>query len=111
MTVNIDEVKIDDPATMGIGSDRYPGTVTGVTYVKSGPNKGRVATVTVTEDDARMVTGSTQDGSATWEYSRNPEGRSYTFQARNRGRTVWQSAGRGWTLYLGARRRYYDPHI
>lgn len=96
-------------ATVGVGSDRYPATVIEVKRYKSGALKGAVSEITVQEDVAHLVSGSEADGSAQYNYTTNENGEVTTFRPR-KNRLVWKSTG-GRVLYLGARRRYYDPHI
>lgn len=100
-----------DAATLGVGSDRYPATVISE---KNG-------IVTVQYDDYRVVGGSMMDGSAKYEYIRNENGMIRYFKRNRKGRFVEvvenAATGRfvqtGYTggLYIGARRRYYDPHF
>jgi hypothetical protein len=69
-------------ATEIIGSDQDPYTII---EVKS------PSTIIIQEDTWRVVSGSEGDGSATYEYTPNPRGRTYVVTRRRGGR--WKIAG------------------
>lgn len=100
---NLDDVKVGDPATVCYWSDRDPATVIEV--------KGK--RVIVQLDSWKVVSGHINDGSAEYEYERNPEGRIMVFSLRKNGRLVARggNARSGTGLGLGYRRHYYDPHF
>lgn len=86
------------PATICIGSDRYPATV-----VKVSPS-GK--TITVRDDIATFVGHDGSFGVQKWTFSPDPKGRETTFRLTKRGWT------RGcYRLVLGERDRYDDPHF
>ncbi len=69
--------------------------------------------VAVQEDNWKVVSGSEFDGSAQYEYSPNPDAPIKWFSKRKNGKyvEVGGSSKGGFRLYLGHRRRYYDPHF
>lgn len=101
--------EVGSAATICHWSDRDPATVSRVSLFKSGAREGQVRAVWVREDSWRLVSGSEANGSARYEYERNPEAPEVEFRANARGRLVQK--GGGSTLAIGQRRRYYDPHF
>lgn len=94
-------------------SDREPGTIVEVTNFKSGARAGQPKEFVVQYDAWKVVSGSAGDGSAKYEYERDPEGRTVTF-AFNVKRQRWVEAktdGKGSGVILGRREKYYDPHF
>lgn len=91
---------VGDGVTINLHSDRSPATVVAVS--PSGK------TVTVQKDDWKVVSGSTHDGSAVYEYSLNPEGRKVKARVRKDGRYYPTRSSK--SLSFG-RNRYYDPHF
>ena len=89
---------VNTPATICIGSDRYPATV-----VKVSPS-GK--TVRVREDHATRVDNRGYTEMQDWTFSPDPEGREMTFRFTKRGWT--QGCYR---LVVGRRDRYNDPHF
>jgi len=92
-----------DGATWGVGSDRYAGTVIGVSA--SGHR------VLVQADVARVVSGGEHDGSARYKYERNENGRILIFTRRKNGvyrMQGWKTTG---GVSFGVRCAYRDPHI
>lgn len=100
-------------ATMGFGSDRHAATVIEVRPFKSGARKGEARAVIVQQDTATVVSGSTQDGSASYEYSPDLNGRIREYTIRPNGKWVakGESLRFGSRLGLGHRSEYYDPHF
>lgn len=103
-------------ATVLMYTDREPVTVIDVQLFKSGPRKGQPREIVVQYDHWKVVRGSGHDGSAIYEYARDPKGRkaSYVLSRSGRKAGCWVdkgSAGKGWTLLLGHRERYQNPHI
>jgi hypothetical protein len=97
-------------------TDREPVTVVEVIPFKSGPLKGQAREVVVTYDDWKVVSGSEHDGSAVYEYTSNPDGHQQSFVLSTRGRRVghWLQKGTGgigYSLVLGYRERYRNPHF
>lgn len=66
-------------ATYAVGSDRYACTIVEVLRFKSGERKGQIRGVLAQDDDAKLVSGSEQDGSATYEYSANTNATKDTY--------------------------------
>ena len=118
--------------TIGMGatllsySDRHAATITAVNSLSY--NRWDCL-IRVQQDVARMVSGSGHDGSAVYEFTRNPEAKVLMF-ARRVGTGRWDSVrlaeykhrsgatssrfvsadvGRG--LAIGFRSEYYDPHF
>jgi hypothetical protein len=104
-TTSVSIVEVGMPATLSVGSDRYPATVIGVTHFKSGARAGEVRTVTIQQDTATVSGGVWPD--LEYEYSPNPDGRILLFFADSKGRFKTD----GYRLALGHRRRYNDPHF
>lgn len=99
-------------ATVLLWSDRHAATITNVQQVR-----GKLI-VTVQNDRATLVAGSSHDGSAEYRYSRNPGGSENHFRREDDGR--WQrvvinrQTGRwgkvsGSGLRIGEREEYLDP--
>lgn len=95
-------------------SDRTAGTIYAVEKV------GKRTLLRVREDDYRVVSGSTLNGSAVYEFQPNIRGREWLFRQDDLGR--WEEVhynrqtkrylkSRGTFLRLGERDKYYDPHI
>lgn len=95
-------------------SDRYAATIVEVFQ------HGKHTFVAVQHDIAKVVAGSTQDGSAKYEYSRNPSAHKHIYRRENDG--VWtpvfkdedtkrwrKTCGAG--LRIGEREEYRDPHF
>jgi len=99
-------------------SDRYAATIIRLRPVG---NRGSTDHVLyVQRDEAKVVKGSGHDGSAEYEYERNPNGAIYHFRKDKKGR--WQEVvyneaterfsfvrGGGAGLRIGERREYRDP--
>ncbi len=73
--------------------------------------------ITVQEDTALRISGSTQDGSAAYEYAANPTGAVYVFKKQKNGtwaevrlseKNRWVKTG-GYGLRVGSREEYRDP--
>jgi hypothetical protein len=89
---------VGTPATIVIGSDRYPATVIRTT------SKG---TVWVQEDDAVCESKNAHNSEMQfWTYQRNPNGRVLRCRPR-KNRIPWTSGGT--PVYMGFRNRYNDP--
>lgn len=100
--------KVGGGATFLHWSDRDPGTVVEVAEFKSGSNKGRPRKVCVQYDNWRIVSGSAHDGSAEYEYTRDPEGACVWFTWTGK---RWKSEGSSTSVSFGDRSRYQDPHF
>lgn len=96
-------------ATIGHHSDCDPATISRVAVFKSGARVGQVRAVWVRRDDWVITSGSEVDGSAKYDYTRNPNAGEIEFRADKNGRFVRK--GGGDRLGVGHRRRYYDPHF
>jgi hypothetical protein len=118
--------------TIGMGvtllswTDRNAGTIVAIEKDK----QGRVM-IHVTEDDSRVISGSSFDGSADYAYTPRPDGHRYTFRRNDDG--MWQEvyqkvldydddgnvakrstrwskvSGGGKGLRIGERETYRDP--
>lgn len=89
-------------ATMGVGSDSYPYTIVQVS--KTGKSFKMV------RDIATAVSGSGHDGSAVYEYARDPSATiesAVMVRLDHKGR--WRQAGA--PVGIGFRRYYQDPHF
>ena len=92
---------MDMIATWNCGSDAYPCTV--IAMSKSGK------TITIQDDLSFVISGSEYDGTAQYNYRRDPKGRIQAATLRKDGfRLKYACKGYGRVL-LGWRRRYYDP--
>jgi len=98
--------------TLLLWSDRHAGSITNVQRVR-----GKTI-ITVQEDRATVVSGGTHDGSAVYEFNRNPGGSESCWRCDVDGR--WQSVvisretgrwGKAGSngLRIGAREEYRDP--
>lgn len=97
-------------------TDRYPGTITKVDEIAG--SKVTLYIIEVTADKYELVSGTTMDGSAEYEYSPNPDGYVEMFR-KNKKTLMWEPVGRnengrlvkreGKGIVLGKRERYYDP--
>lgn len=102
------------PATFCGWTDRHPATVIEV-------QTGKATIVVVQEDSFTKPEGvcNAFTEAQTWNYSRNPEGRTIAFRLTPAGRWEevrkgptgrWNKAGSGgYGLILGRREKYYDP--
>ncbi|MCP9209600.1 hypothetical protein [Streptomyces cucumeris] len=98
-------------ATITHWSDRTPATVVEVKVFKSGARKGMPREIVVQYDHWKVVSGSTDDGSAKYEYERDANGHTEIYVVNNSGRWVKKGlAGKGNGLVVGERDRYWDPH-
>lgn len=105
--------KVGMPATIMFYSDREPGTIIEVKTFKSGLKKDQPKEFVVQFDHWKVVKGNEGDGSAQYEYERNPDGRTMTFSF-NEKRQRWIEArteGRGCGVILDHRERHHDPHF
>lgn len=89
--------KVGDGVTEMMHSDRHAGTITWVS--DSG------TTFKFKQDHAKVIKGSTQDGSAEYEYSPNPGARERTARRNSKGQYVSE----GSRIVVGRREEYYDP--
>ena len=93
---------VGTPGFYTSGSDRYPCTVVSVS--RSGHR------IVVEQDNQKVVSGSGQDGSAKYEFSRNPGGPNRVYTRRQDG--SYRGAGGSYSrLVLGEWDAYYDPHF
>jgi hypothetical protein len=97
--------QVGDPATESGWTDRNPATVS---YVSP---SGK--TVRAQRDNWKVVAGNEYDGSAQYEYQRDPDAYESVYTMRKNGRFVHkgESMRHGRKLFVGHRRRYYDPHF
>lgn len=96
------EPKIGMGVTQVMWSDRHPYTIIEI----SGSGRRMV----IQADTAIVVSGNRADGSAEYEYERNPTGEKLVISRRKDG--VWRQSGsgRGSSHFaIGIRREYYDP--
>lgn len=107
------KVEVGEGATICHWSDRSPATVVEVLRFKSGARKGQVRGVVTQPDSYRLTSGSEQDGSAQYEYSRNPDAprSTWLYSERYRRFTKQGAGSTGPRLAIGQRDRYYDPHF
>ncbi len=98
------EPEIGMGATYSLGSDKYPFTIVAVS-----PSK---RTIFVTEDTAKLVSGTEQDGSAKYEYTARMDVPQEVFTLRKNGRYHRKGdSTKGGCMTVGHRRRYNDPHF
>lgn len=101
--MNIIEVRVGAPGTLGIGSDRY-----GVTVVEVSKKE-----IVVQFDEAKNE--GDYYGIQRWVHTADPQGRTKRFTARTLkgGGQVWAEAGQSWKssarLSVGYRDSYRDP--
>lgn len=101
------EPEVGFPATITHYSDRSPATVAKVVRAKTGQRAGKVREIHVREDAWKVISGSTYDGSAQYEYTEDPDAPITVYRHTKKG---WRSAA-GDGLTLGVRERYHDPHF
>jgi hypothetical protein len=94
-TITTEAIKVGDAVTLSPHSDCHPATVIRVVSPK---------TVHVQMDSWKITSGSEHDGSAEYEYSRDPQGSVVILRKTKKG---WR--GSGYRAYFGERRRYWDP--
>ena len=111
-TIGQPEPTVGMGATILMWTDRGAATITSVFKI------GKTTYLTVQRDREVRISGSVQDGSADYEFQRNPNGSTTTYrQARDGG---WQKvdinpdtgryvATRGAGLRIGERDEYRDP--
>jgi hypothetical protein len=98
-------------ATICYGSDREPATII--------HRKGKV--LTVVTDRYTVVSGSPHDGSADYEYETDANGLKMLFRQSRSNPDRFEHVVRNTrtgrlrksygSLYVGRRKRYYDPHF
>lgn len=98
--------KIGDGATLLHWSDRTAATVVAIRRYMKGPKKGQLRELIIQEDEARLISGSEQDGSARYEYSANPDGIEHVLTKNRQG--AWRTKG-GAYIHIGSRQQYRDP--
>lgn len=104
MNINPDPIvpSIGTPVTLAWWSDNDPATIIAVSA-----NGKRI---TVQADIATRVDGNGMSDCQTYEYERDPEGRTYVFSQRKNGR--WYLIGQEMrstpVCHIGSRRKYYD---
>jgi hypothetical protein len=101
--------KVGDGATILMFSDRRPATITAVEVFKTGERKGQLKSVTVREDEAIVVSGNVQDGSAKYEFKPIEDHPTKTFTMNKRGQLVDSPGQHSWKLRPGNRDCYSDP--
>lgn len=92
------KIEVGTLATGSYWSDCYPFEV-----IKVSPS-GK--TITIRAMDAKVVSGTTYDGTAEYEYSSNPQGKTYT--VRNRKYGGWRTPC-NMRINFGYAREYRDP--
>jgi hypothetical protein len=102
--MNEQQISVGMEATRNAYTDSTPCTVIAIS--KTGSQ------ITLQDDDYKVISGSEQDGSAKYEYIRNPNGAISIATRRKDGtyRLKGYCPGYGF-INLGFRRRYYDPHF
>jgi hypothetical protein len=93
--------QVGDGATVLAYSDRHPATIT---EIRKTPSGKRV--VTVQEDNAERLDSNGMSECQEYRFSRNAEGRTYTFFEDKHGR--FTERGKGCSLRIGERSKYHD---
>ena len=93
--------KAGDPATEHLFSDSHACTISKVS--PSGK------TIWYKRDNAKVVSGSCQDGSAVYDYTPDEGGYEHKATLRKDGR--YKEVGTNFTIFLGRKIEYYDPHF
>ena len=95
----MEKIEVGTLATGSYWSDCYPFEVIKVT--PSGK------TITIRRMDSKVISGSSHDGSAEYEYTSNPNERTYTVRMTKQGyRTPCNMR-----IHFGFAREYRDPHF
>jgi hypothetical protein len=101
------ELQVGDGVTTSWGGDCEPATVIAISSDR------RI--VTIQMDSYRVVSGTTCDGSAEYEYARNPEGSvhicRYYVRRGSRGRGFRAGSTHGIGVGLRGRRAWYNPSL
>lgn len=95
-------VGVGHGCTVSIGSDSYPYTVVGIENER---------TITIQEDDYRVVHGTFRGNDAEIVYTRNPFGGKRTFTLRKNGRWILKGCDKTPFLSFYGRAYYQDPHF
>lgn len=99
-------------ATLLLWTDRHAATIVEVQEIKG------ITYIKVQADTAKVVSGTKQNGSATYEYSPNPNGQELLFRREPNGRwqqVRWNDKTKRWSkrdgegLRIGERDEHYDP--
>jgi hypothetical protein len=116
MTKGQPKAEVGMGATLLGWTDRYAATI--VAVEGDGLSAGTI--ITVQNDRARVVSGSTMDGSAEYEYERNPNAPTRLFRLSRKGfwegvfrnpeTGRWNKSGNG-VCRIGGRQEYRDPHF
>jgi len=111
-TIGQPEPVVGMGATILLWSDRHAATVTYVFIER------KLTCVQVRQDDAKVISGSTHDGSAVYEYTSNKAGSPSIFRREASGEWVevrpnwvtgrWNKV-KGHGLHIGEREEYRDP--
>lgn len=105
--MNLDSLYPDNKPEIGMGctvcylSDSEPATIIDI--------KGK--RITVQFDIAELVSGSAQNGTAEYTFTKNENGPIRVFSLRKNGKYIEQGSNCGPSLSIGHRRKYYDPHF
>lgn len=105
---NQPEPKVGDEATVCHYSDRTPVEIAEIVRFKSGARKGEIKSVKTRLIDSKIISGSEHDGSAVYEYTKNPANPVRGEYFRN-ARGQYQARHNGPKLSIGSAERYYDP--
>lgn len=99
----VDMPRVDDLATVCVGSDRYPARVTSVS--PSGHQ------VTMAKLDYHVISGSAHDGSAKYRIDAHPQRLGASDRATRRRDGAYRLAGwaSGGRVYFGFAEAYRDP--
>jgi hypothetical protein len=99
----IPDFKVNDGATIAVGSDCYPVTIVKINYFKTGNRAGQLKSVEVQDD--KVIYGNYDLGTLN-TFEPNPNGEIETFVMRKNGRLENEY---GTSLWIGKRRYYQDP--
>ena len=98
---SVAEAKVGDGVSVVMWSDRRAATVIHKT----------AARITIQWDRSVVVKGSTQDGSAQYDYLPNPDGIVETYSLRKNGRWVRTGDSSTGCYLVTGRCEYHDPHF
>lgn len=112
--INLDSFYPNDEPQIGMGctvcyiTDSRPATIINIKK-----KNGKVTHIEIQYDKSILIEGSEYDGSAKYEYERDPNGIKECYRLRKNNKYVVQGAplNHGPVLSVGHRRKYYDPHF
>lgn len=95
-------------ATILLWSDREPATIVQVDHFSTGPRKGKVKAVWVTNDIATRTDRNGMSERQTYAFTTNPDAGAVQFTKRSDGRFKEAGSDSAVSLRIGSRDKYHD---